>query len=216
MTVSASTIQQGNWERRWHPLLSQWVIVAATTGSRPWNGKLVGETTEPEIPTHDETCHLCPRNERASGDINPDYTGPWAFENDYASFSPKAPIFDEENDLTSISNSLMRRDSNLGRCRVLCWTEQHDKTLASISSGNMQAVSRLWQDEYITLSKDKTIKQILIFENKGQEIGVSNPHPHGQIYATGFVGDSFSSHPLFYVRNIERLYTLQKINISSV
>lgn len=180
--------KQGNWERRWHPLLSQWVVVAATTGNRPWNGALVGETEKPEVPRHDPSCYLCPGNTRANGEVNPDYKGPWAFENDYASFSPNAPTFEDEDN----SDPLMRRDSNTGRCRVLCWTDRHDQTLASVDARTMRAVSRLWQDEYNTLSQDDNIKQVLIFENKGQEIGVSNPHPHGQIYATGFIGDSFN------------------------
>jgi UDPglucose--hexose-1-phosphate uridylyltransferase len=186
--VTASQSQQGNWERRWHPLLSQWVIIAATTGNRPWNGALVGgEKSEDLTPQHDPSCYLCPSNTRSNGTENPNYSGPFAFDNDYASFSPEAPTFENED-----SNPLMRRDSNLGRCRVLCWTEDHSKTLASISSENMKAVAKLWQDEYNTLSEESDIEQILIFENKGQEIGVSNPHPHGQIYATGFVGDTFS------------------------
>jgi UDPglucose--hexose-1-phosphate uridylyltransferase len=161
-------------------------VIAATTGNRPWNGATVGADSE-AIPSHDSSCHLCPGNTRSSGDINPDYKGPWAFDNDYASFAPDAPSFESEDN----SNPLHRRDSNQGRCRVLCWTERHDQTLASIGADNMLAVGKLWQDEYNTLSQDPSIKQILIFENKGQEIGVSNPHPHGQIYATGFVGDSF-------------------------
>ncbi|MGB1310683.1 MAG: galactose-1-phosphate uridylyltransferase [Leucothrix sp.] len=180
------SMPQGNWERRWHPLLSQWVIIAATTGNRPWNGAVVGGNV-PTLPTHDEHCYLCPNNTRANGTVNAGYVGPWAFDNDYASFSAEAPIFDDE-----ISSPLMRRETNRGRCRVLCWTEDHSKTLASVSQCTMQAVARLWQQEYTNLSQDPDIQQVLIFENKGQEIGVSNPHPHGQIYATNFVGDSFS------------------------
>ncbi|RVU85813.1 galactose-1-phosphate uridylyltransferase [Leucothrix sargassi] len=180
--------EQANWERRWHPLLSQWVVIAATTGNRPWNGATVGEDSESAaVPEHDESCYLCARNTRSNGEINPDYKGPWAFDNDYASFSPNAPSFEAEDN----SNPLHRRASNQGRCRVLCWTERHDKTLASIDKDTMLAVGKLWQTEYNTLSQDAAINQVLIFENKGQEIGVSNPHPHGQIYATGFVGDSF-------------------------
>lgn len=184
--MTASNSQQANWERRWHPLLSQWVIVAATTGNRPWNGAVVGGP-DSIIPKHDPNCYLCPSNTRSNGTVNPDYSGPWAFDNDFASFSPEAPVFKEES-----NSPLMRRDSNRGRCRVLCWTQDHNKTLASISRENMHAVAQLWQQEYITLSQDPEIQQILIFENKGQEVGVSNPHPHGQIYATDFVGDTFS------------------------
>lgn len=181
-----SPMTQGNWERRWHPLLSQWVVIAATTGNRPWNGALVGEADTPAPPKHDPNCYLCPGNTRSNGEVNPDYQGPWAFDNDYASFSPHAPVFDEAD-----SDPLMRRASNTGRCRVLCWTDRHDQTLASIPAETMREVAQLWQDEYVMLSQDETIQQVLIFENKGQEIGVSNPHPHGQIYATGFVGDTF-------------------------
>ena len=186
--MTTSDLQSGNWERRWHPLLSQWVIIAATTGNRPWNGAVVGgEADNPKPPTHDASCYLCPSNIRSNGAVNPYYSGPWAFDNDYASFSPEAPGFEDETD-----DPLRRRRSNHGRCRVLCWTEDHSKTLASISVKNMQAVAKLWQQEYLTLSRDDAIQQVLIFENKGQEIGVSNPHPHGQIYATGFVGDTFT------------------------
>ena len=185
--MTSAIIDQGNWERRWHPLLSQWVVVAARTGNRPWNGATVGDESDSDVtPAHDESCHLCAQNTRSNGEINPDYTGPWAFDNDYASFAPDAPSFENEDN----SNPLHRRDSNQGRCRVLCWTERHDQTLASITTDNMLAVGQLWQNEYNTLSQDPAISQVLIFENKGQEIGVSNPHPHGQIYATGFVGDS--------------------------
>ena len=185
--MSAKQSQQGNWERRWHPLLSQWVIIAATTGNRPWNGAVVGGSDIKEAtPQHDPSCYLCPGNTRSNGTVNPNYTGPFAFDNDYASFSPEAPRFSSDE-----SSPLMRRDSNQGRCRVLCWTEDHSQTLASVSVNTMRSVAKLWQDEYNTLSQEGDIEQILIFENKGQEIGVSNPHPHGQIYATGFVGDTF-------------------------
>ena len=187
-----TSIQQGNWERRWHPLLSQWVIIAATTGNRPWNGALVDTKESASLAKHDKSCYLCAGNTRANGEVNPNYHGTWAFDNDYASFSANAPSFDDMAQDSELSSPLMSRDSNKGNCRVLCWTERHDQTLASISSENMKQVGRLWQDEYNALSQDPNIKQILIFENKGQEIGVSNPHPHGQVYATGFVGDTFT------------------------
>ena len=183
---------QSNWERRWHPLLSQWVIIAATTGNRPWNGALVETDQETVIPSHDDSCYLCARNTRANGEVNPDYEGTWAFDNDYPSFSESAPTFFDYDNSSGETSPLMRRDSNQGRCRVLCWTEKHNQTLASITTDEMKQVGSLWQQEYNSLSQDPTIQQILIFENKGEEIGVSNPHPHGQIYATNFVGDSFT------------------------
>ena len=182
--------RDNNWERRWHPLLEQWVIIAATTGNRPWNGALVETEHNKSIASHDPSCYLCSGNTRANGEVNPKYKGTWAFDNDYPSFSENAPSF--KNKGANQNSPLMRRDSNQGRCRVLCWTEKHNQTLATISIDEMKQVGRLWQQEYNSLRQDQSIQQILIFENKGEEIGVSNPHPHGQIYATDFVGDSFS------------------------
>lgn len=77
--------------------------------------------------------------------------------------------------------------SNLGECKVICFSPDHDKTLAELSLSEIESITKLWKNEFINLKKNLEIKNILIFENKGKEIGVSNPHPHGQIYATGFI-----------------------------
>lgn len=173
----------GSWEKRWHPLLGQWVIIAATSAARPWSGAMV-ETVSRDTPSHDENCYLCPRVKRATGVTNPDYRGAFAFDNDFPSLSFDAPQPTETDD------SLFRYEAAHGRCRVLCWSHRHDATLATVSESNMIDVARLWQHEYTDLSQDSRIAQISIFENKGTEIGVSNLHPHGQIYATDFVTDT--------------------------
>lgn len=175
----------GNWQRRWHPLLLQWVLISARSAARPWSGAMATAGKQ-QSSSHDPDCYLCPRVTRANGQVNPDYQGAYAFDNDFPSLS-----FDAPSDAASASeNELHRTGPAHGECRVLCWSERHDATLASISQKEMRAVTRLWQSEYRTLSARKGIENVLIFENKGVEIGVSNLHPHGQIYATSFVTDT--------------------------
>jgi len=121
---------------------------------------------------------------RANGNVNPDYRGPRAMDNDYPSLAPHAPRPPTTDDV------LYKRDAAIGRCRVLCWSDKHHLTLPDLSSAQMRGVVDLWCDEHRVLSADPAIKQVLIFENKGPEVGASNLHPHGQIYAYPFVTDS--------------------------
>ncbi len=172
-----------HWQRRWQPLLQQWVIVAATTAARPWSGA-TEKATQNTLPQHDPDCYLCPGVTRSAGTTNPDYKGAFAFDNDYPTLAAHAPS--DEN----TENILQSFAPAIGRCRVLCWSENHNDTLASLSEEKIVAAVQLWKDEYISLSALDDVKQVLIFENKGVEIGVSNLHPHGQIYATGFVTDT--------------------------
>ena len=170
----------GNWERRWQALLEEWVVIASSSAGRPWSGAMATPETC-SLPRHDPGCYLCPSVERAGGQRNPDYHGPFAFDNDFPSLAATAPDVDSNTDPLAI------RAPAHGRCRVLCWSERHDATLASLSPDGMITAAALWQSEYRTLSDDPAIDLVQIFENKGTEIGVSNLHPHGQIYACGFV-----------------------------
>lgn len=174
----------GNWQRRWHPLLEQWVLISARSAARPWSGALAAKSTT-HTPEHDPGCYLCPQVLRANGIQNPQYTGAYAFDNDFPALSPDAPTTN-----ASRSNELELTAAATGKCRVLCWSERHDATLASLSTQEMRDVARLWQSEYSQLSDEQDISNVLIFENKGTEIGVSNLHPHGQIYATSFLTDT--------------------------
>ena len=172
-------MMNGNWERRWHPLLREWVILAATTANRPWSGETLGNTEPPE-PAFDPGCYLCPGVTRASGIINPPYTKPYAFTNDFASFSMEAPDVHRHEGF-EISEPVH------GTCRVICFSPIHNTTLAQLSQEGVDDVFGIWKEEFATLSGHEKIDNVLMFENKGKAIGVSNPHPHGQIYATGFV-----------------------------
>lgn len=169
----------GNWEKRWHPILREWVIIAANTNERPWSGAKV--TANAEIsPDFDPSCYLCPGVTRASGVQNPVYTKPYAFTNDFASFGINAPK-------VHVDRPFEKVEPAQGVCRVICFTPKHNITLAEMSLPEIENIYTLWQEEYQTLANNPLIKNILIFENKGKAIGVSNPHPHGQIYATNYV-----------------------------
>jgi len=189
----------GNWERRWHPLLGQWVLISARSASRPWSGAIANAQSE-RAPEHDPECYLCPRVTRANGIQNPDYHGSYAFDNDFPSLSFYAPA----QPPSEISSALEQTAPAHGACRVLCWSERHDATLASLSVPEMQQAAYLWKHEYETLSAQNDIANVLIFENKGVEIGVSNLHPHGQIYATSFVTDTASR-----MRDAQAAYALE-------
>ncbi len=183
-----SSTDGGNWETRWHPLLEQWVIIAANTKARPWSGKVSKNSTE-DVPSHDPDCYLCPRVTRANGEVNPDYIGTRAMDNDFPSLAPAAPL-PAVADKNANGNVLFKRAAAKGRCRVLCWSEKHHLTLPELSLDDMQRVVELWCDEHRELAADPMIQQVLIFENKGAEVGASNLHPHGQVYGYPFVTDT--------------------------
>jgi UDPglucose--hexose-1-phosphate uridylyltransferase len=107
----------GNWERRWHPLLQEWVILAATTADRPWSGAVV-EAAAGNEPVHDPGCYLCPGVTRASGEKNPDYKKTFSFTNDFASFSLAAPDIHSDE-------VFERTEPAHGTCRVICFSPVH-------------------------------------------------------------------------------------------
>ena len=172
----------GARERRWQPLLEQWVLISAASARRPWSGATSDGSTAAK-PAHDPGCYLCPRVVRANGAANPDYRGAYAFDNDFPSLSSGAPD-------ARFDDPLLRTAPAHGRCRVLVWSERHDATLASLDDAGIGAAVRLWRDEYAHLAAEPGVANALVFENKGVEIGVSNLHPHGQVYATSFVTDT--------------------------
>jgi UDPglucose--hexose-1-phosphate uridylyltransferase len=71
--------------------------------------------------------------------------------------------------------------------RVICYSPRHDLTLAEMPPAAIAAVVRVWQQQTRDLGARPEVRHVLVFENKGEVVGVSNPHPHGQIYATNFV-----------------------------
>jgi UDPglucose--hexose-1-phosphate uridylyltransferase len=168
------------WEERWHPLREEWVIVAAHRQNRPWNG----ETVEPEesaLPDHLPDCYLCPGATRVSGRRNEDYTGAFVFDNDHPCVGLDAPRH------LDAPAGIYRNRPATGVARVVCYSPRHNLTLAELETAEIVDLMRVWQEQYVELGAREEINHILIFENKGEVVGVSNPHPHCQIYATNFV-----------------------------
>lgn len=168
------------WEQRWHPLRDEWVIVAAHRQNRPWIGETV-QGHEKRVPEYEEDCYLCPGNRRVSGTINPHYTSTYVFDNDHPCVAPIAP-----EDLSSPS-SLLKAQPAKGIARVVCYSPKHNTTLAELELPELETLLRTWQEQYQELGSREDVNHVLIFENKGEVVGVSNPHPHCQIYATNFV-----------------------------
>lgn len=164
--------------RRYNPLAREWVLVAPHRAKRPWSGK-VEKSAELDRPQYDPKCYLCPGNTRASGDANPDYTHTYVFDNDFASLLNVAPA---EADLEAC-NGLIKASLEQGICRVICFSPRHDLTLAEMETAAIAKVVQLWTEQYEDLGSRQAISHVLIFENKGELMGCSNPHPHGQIWA---------------------------------
>jgi UDPglucose--hexose-1-phosphate uridylyltransferase len=168
------------WEERWHPLREEWVVVAAHRQNRPWSGETVDNNGK-ELAPYLEDCYLCPGNTRVGGEINPHYQGVFVFDNDHPCVGPNAP-----RELPAPSGIYKNRPAN-GIARVICYTPRHDLTLAELGIMEIENLLAAWQAQYADLMRRPDINHVLIFENKGEVVGVSNPHPHCQVYATNFV-----------------------------
>jgi len=167
------------WEERWHPLREEWVIVAAHRQDRPWSGERL-EPKDATRPAYVDDCYLCPRNERVSGARNPDYADIFVFDNDHPCVGMNAPE-------PATAPGILRQRAAQGIARVLCYSPRHDLSLAQLEISEIENLISAWQAQYIDLGRRSEIEHVLIFENKGEVVGVSNPHPHCQIYATNFV-----------------------------
>jgi UDPglucose--hexose-1-phosphate uridylyltransferase len=168
------------WEQRWHPLREEWVVVSAHRQDRPWQGERAAGPPA-AVPDYVESCYFCPRNLRVSGARNPDYTSIFVFDNDHPCVGPGAP------QPLAAPPGIYRNAPATGVARVVCYTPKHNLTLAELAVDRIAALIDTWRDQYLELGARPDVRHVLTFENKGEAVGVSNPHPHGQIYATNFV-----------------------------
>jgi UDPglucose--hexose-1-phosphate uridylyltransferase len=165
--------------RRQNPLTGRWVLVSPHRTQRPWLGQIEPQAA-PDLQVHDANCYLCPGNKRANGATNPNYEGPWAFQNDFP-----ALLLGSNADIEA--QDLFRAEVVSGECRVICFSPNHSLTLPQLSKEQVRSVIDCWAAQSSELGTQYTWVQL--FENKGAAMGCSNPHPHGQLWASSHVPD---------------------------
>lgn len=164
-------------QRRLNPLTGEWVLVSPHRGKRPWKGR-IEDAVRVQRPQYEENCSLCPGNLRSSGDVNPDYKGCFVFDNDFPALLNDTP------EGTS-SDPLFQAQNVRGTARVMCFSDRHDLTLPQMSLPDLRNVVDVWADQVTELGA--LWDWVAIFENKGEIMGCSQPHPHGQIWASDFI-----------------------------
>lgn len=161
--------------RRYNPLLGEWVLVSPHRTKRPWLGQVERLAAE-QRPQYDPKCYLCPGNKRAGNAVNPQYTHTLVFVNDFSALLPDTPAEATGN------QDLFTAQPVRGECRVICFSPRHDLTLAQMSTSEIRQVIDVWAQQATELGK--TYRWVQLFENKGAVMGCSNPHPHGQVWAS--------------------------------
>ena len=163
--------------RRFNPLRNEWVLCSPHRAKRPWQGAQETQSKSAR-PSYDPTCYLCPGNARVGGERNPNYSKTYVFDNDFPALLD-TPVTAEHS-----SNPLFQSVPVRGACRVVCFSPDHSKSLPDLTEAEMNEVVDTWCRETETLGRKYPYVQV--FENKGSAMGCSNPHPHGQIWATAF------------------------------
>jgi UDPglucose--hexose-1-phosphate uridylyltransferase len=165
--------------RRWNPLRREWMLVSPQRTQRPWQGQ-TETVAQPVALKYDPSCYLCPGNVRANGERTPQYESTYVFENDFAALN----LDGEAGTLDADGAGLLKASTERGVCRVVCFDPRHDLTLATMDQGQVSRVVETWVAQAAELGAREDIRYVQIFENRGAMMGASNPHPHGQIWAT--------------------------------
>lgn len=163
--------------RRLNPLSGRWTLVSPHRNQRPWQGKVA--TAAPGAPRHDPECYLCPGNGRAGGATNPDYQHTFVFVNDFPALLGDPPV------AAGSDHPLFASRPARGECRVTCFSPRHDLTLARMEVRGIRSVVDMWAEQFAEL--ERRWHWVQVFENHGAMVGASNPHPHGQIWASDFL-----------------------------
>lgn len=171
------------------------MIIAAHRQDRPWSGEVV-DRGAPQ-PAYLENCYLCPGNLRVGGSRNANYSGIFVFDNDHPCVGEHAPTTPDR------PAGIYRNRPADGVARVLCYSPRHDMTLAELELSEIENLLTAWRDQYSELAARPEVNHVLIFENKGEVVGVSNPHPHCQIYATNFVFKTIENEARVSQRHLE-------------
>lgn len=166
---------QHSTHKRLNILTGEWVLVSPIRTDRPWQG-MEESIEESSQLKYDSQCYLCPGNSRVDGQLNQNYKSTYVFDNDFPALQ-----LDDSNFV--INNDLIIAEAEKGVCKVVCFSPDHSKSLATLGLDEIESIISVWKKEYLLLSRTSGIDYIQIFENKGSMMGCSNPHPHGQIWA---------------------------------
>ncbi len=167
------TLDMARPHRRYNPLTGGWVQVSPQRMGRPWQGEV--SPPDPPPPAYDPACYLCPGNTRVGGTVNPAYEGVYVFDNDFPALADAPPG-------GASADPLLRAEASAGVCRVICFSPDHGKSLPLLTQPQLRGVVDCWADQ--TAELGARFASVQVFENKGAMMGCSNPHPHGQIWAT--------------------------------
>ena len=185
--------------RRQNSLTGDWVLVSPQRHARPWVGSQEAPSRE-QVAPYDSDCPLCPGNVRRGDASNPDYTGPFVFRNDFSALSSLSPVESDSNETedaghasnkSSKAPTFIAEQPAAGECRVLCFDHQHHRTFADLTREEVKSVLQLQRDQYRELIK--AYRCVTLFENKGEIMGCSQPHPHGQIWAHDHVSSQVAT-----------------------
>lgn len=176
MTLPSNSVQEQP-HRRFNSLTGEWVLVSPQRSKRPWQGGTQNSQVE-KIASYDADCYLCPANQRKNGSVNPAYLAPFVFDNDF-------PALTSSQVTSLVGDSLFRSEAVRGACRVICYSPDHSRSMAQMSVAEIASVVSCWQLEAEVLGKQ--FEWVQLFENKGESMGCSSPHPHCQVWATSYL-----------------------------
>jgi UDPglucose--hexose-1-phosphate uridylyltransferase len=159
----------GSSTLRYDMLSDEWVTLAAHRQDRTY------------LPPLDE-CPLCPSVGGRHTEIPSEDYDVVVFENRFPSFRSN-----DGDDVVDQSSDLFSLRPGLGRCEVVCFTAEHDSSFSALTPARVRTVVEAWVDRTLALSETPSVAQVFVFENRGEEIGVTLSHPHGQIYGYPFV-----------------------------
>jgi UDPglucose--hexose-1-phosphate uridylyltransferase len=157
---------------RYDVVLDEWVSLADFRQDRTY------------LPPDDQ-CPLCPSTPARATEIPAPSYDVVVFENRFPSFATMAAM--DEPPAQDPGEPLLRLQAGVGRCEVVCFTAEHNSSFSALTPGRVRTVIEAWVDRTITLSALPHVEQVFCFENRGEEIGVTLSHPHGQIYAYPFL-----------------------------
>lgn len=176
--MTDTSVNAARPHRRYNPLTGEWLLLSPQRTQRPWQGKTEDVATALR-PQYDPHCYLCPGNTRMGGQVNETYRNTFVFDNDFKALVACDQPFKTDED------GLFRSESIDGTCRVICFSSRHDLTLAEMDHQDLLHVVDLWKAQTAELSGK--YHWVQVFENKGEMMGCSNPHPHGQVWASDFI-----------------------------